>query len=452
VHGITRRAHETRRGDDGAAEQDPADWWRGVAAAVAELGSTRQRVVAVCAVGQGPTLVAVDAGGTAIRPAITWMDTRPARHVADDPDGVAGFTLRPAIHWLAAREAAAVARSRWLLTAWDWLALRLSGVAAASLQPGEEALVVAGLEDRLPPAIPVGHALGPISAEAAEALGLPFETVVVAGTNDGAATFAGAGLREPGDAVDVGGASGGLAILAAGPVDLPGVYSAPSLLPGRWILGGAMMAIGASFDWLRRVVLGDRVTAEDLFAEAERAAPGLGGLIFLPYLSGERSPIWDEDARGVFVGLRIDHDRGALVRAVLEGGALALRHVAAPIAEAGTPIRELRLSGRPATSRTWSQIKADVLGVPAVIPDVLEASVLGAAMLAAVGAGLLSDLDAAAAAMHHEQRRLKPRPETRATYDDLFRVYLGLYPELRDTFAALARLRAQAGNSEASTS
>lgn len=436
--GIARRAYETTRGPDGAAEQDPADWWRAIVAAVGELGPARSAAVAVAAVGQGPTLVAVDAAVAAVRPAITWMDRRPPRTVPDDPDGVAGFTLRPPILWLESEESAAVARARWLLNTWEWVALRLSGVAAASLGPGEAPLAVASLADRLPGGVPVGTDLGPITEAVAAELGLAPGTRVVSGTNDGSATIVGAGAVEPGDAVDVGGASGGLAVIADRALNLPGLYSAPSLFPGRWILGGAMMAIGASLTWLRTQVLDDRWTTDELLVAAATVAPGADGLVFLPYLAGERSPIWDGQARGVLFGLRLDHGRAHLVRAVLEGGALALRHVAAPITAAGLPIRELRLAGRPASSRTWTQIKADVLGVPTVAPLVLDAAVLGAATIAAVGAGLLPDLAQAAVRMRGDRERFSPRPETQAAYDRAYRVYVDLYPALRPTFAAIA--------------
>jgi xylulokinase len=241
--------------------------------------------------------------------------------------------------------------------------------------------------------------------------------------------------------VDVGGASGGLAVLSDAPVDLPGIYCAPSLLSGRWILGGAMAAIGASLDWLQARVLGGLWTVQQLFDAAAATEPGAAGLLFLPYLAGERSPIWDDRARGAFVGLHLDHGRGHLVRAVLEGGALAMRDVAEPIAGAGRPIGELRLSGRPATSAVWAQIKADVLDVPVVMPRVVEAGTLGAAMLAAVGTGRHASLDAALRAMRGEGDRVSPRPETRQTYDALFGVYRGLYPALRPTFRALTRSR-----------
>jgi xylulokinase len=370
------------------------------------------------------------------------MDSRPTRLLAADPDGVAGFTLRPAIRWLATEAPEILARARWLLTSWDWLGLRLAGVAATSLAPGEVPLSVAGLDDRLPSGIAVGAVLGPLRADVAAALGLPPGTQVIAGTNDGAATILGSGLRTPGEAVDVGGASGGIAILADRPLDLPGIYCAPSLLPERWILGGAMMAIGASLDWLRVDVLGNRWPIEELFAQAADTPPGALGLVFLPYLAGERSPIWDDAARGAFVGLGLGQSRGHLVRAVLEGGALALRHVAAPIVEAGFAITDLRLAGRPARSGLWAQIKADVLGVPTIEPTVAEAGVLGAATLAAVGAGRFDDLDSAIGAMRGDRQVWQPRSETRATYDALFATYRGLYPALRDTYAGVAGIRA----------
>jgi xylulokinase len=435
---VARRAHETSRGPDGRAEQDPEAWWRGVAAAVTELGPARARTIAICATGQGPTLVAADAAGRPVRPAITWQDTRPSRLAPDDPDGVAGFTIRPAIRWLAAAEPDVLARSASLLNSWDWAALRLCGIASASRAPAEPVSLSA--DDRLGVAVTVGSDLGPVLPAVASDLGLPATARVVAGTNDGSATIVGSGLRAVGDAVDVGGASGGIAILSPRALDLPGIYCAPSLLPDRWIVGGAMSAIGASFDWLRRAAFAGTASADELLAAAGEAPPGADGLLFLPYLAGERSPIWDDDARGAFVGLRTTHGRGDLVRAVLEGGAFALRHVAAPIAAAGVPIGELRLAGRPATSEVWSQIKSDVLGVPAVTPAVVDASVFGAATIAAVGVGAHPDLETAIAAMRADRRRYRPEPATRAVYDPLFELYRRLYPVLRPTFATLTSL------------
>src|SRR5581483_6992937 len=174
------------------------------------------------------------------------------------------------------------------------------------------------------------------------------------------------------DAVDTGGASGGFGVYADRPLELPGTFSAPAPIEGRWVLGGAMASTGAALTWLRDALLGGHWTLDELDAEAAALAPGADGLIFLPYLAGERAPIFDERARGAFVGLTLGHGRGHLVRAVLEAAAYAIRHVAEPILAAGIPVTELRLAGGPARSDLWARIKADVTGFPVAIPRVGE--------------------------------------------------------------------------------
>jgi len=160
-----------------------------------------------------------------------------------------------------------------------------------------------------------------------------------------------------------------------------------------------MAALGASVGWLLSAVLGDRWSPEELFAEAASVPAGAEGLIFLPYLAGERAPIFDEGARGAFVGLTLAHGRAHLVRAVLEGAAFAMRHVAEPLAEAGAPVLELRLAGRPSPGDLWARIKADVLGVPAAIPVVGETAVLGAAIIAAAAIGAVPSLEVGVASI-----------------------------------------------------
>jgi xylulokinase len=260
---------------------------------------------------------------------------------------------------------------------------------------------------------------------------------VIAGVNDGTASMLGAGLRDPGDAVDTGGTSGGIGIYADRPISIPGLFAAPAPIPGRWVAGGAMAATGAAVDWIRSVT-GTDWTTDDLFDEASAVAAGAGGLLFLPYLAGERAPFEDEAARGAFVGLTLAHGREHLARAVLEGGAFALRHVAEPLAAAGAPIRELRLAGRSTPGDAWARIKADVLGVPVAIPVVGSTAVLGAAILAAVAVGLHPDLETAVTSMTAVDRRLEPDPATKPRYDQLFDVYASLYAALAPSMHALA--------------
>jgi len=430
---LGRGTYPTDVGADGRAEQDPRDWWAALAEATRPLAGELQDadVLAICAVGQGPTLVAVDGAARPVRPAVTWQDRRA---------GAGGYGLLPRMAWLAREDPERAARARWLLASWDAVGLWLSGEAVTTVQvhetvPSPEALAAAGVAgDVIAPAFAFGSRLGSLRPDAAAALGLTAGIPVIAGVNDGAASMLGAGLRAPGDAVDTGGTSGGIAIYAERPVSVGRSFVSPAPLAGLWVVGGAMAALGASVDWMRTAVLGDRWTPDELFTAAAGVAPGAGGLVFLPYLAGERAPVFDEEARGVLFGLTLAHGPEHLARAALEGAALAMRHVAEPLAAAGAPVRELRLAGRPSAGDVWARIKADVLGVPVAIPTVGETAVMGAAILAAVGVGAFASLEAGVAAMTSVARRLEPDLAVRGAYDDAFATYKALYPALRPVF------------------
>jgi xylulokinase len=431
--GLGRGSYPTDVGADGRAEQDPRDWWAAVAGAVAPLAGViaEAEVLAVCCVGQGPTLVAVDARGEPVRPAVTWQDRRA---------GAGGYGLLPRMEWLARVDPVGSARARWLLASWDAVGLWLTGEAAVTVQAHEaalpaEALMAAGVRPAaVPAALAFGSRLGSLRPDVAGLLGLPPGTPVIAGVNDGTASMLGAGLLHAGDAVDTGGTSGGIGIYADRPVELQGAFLAPAPLPGRWVVGGAMAALGASVDWVRSALLGDRWTPDELFGAATGVAAGADGLVFLPYLAGERAPVFDDRARGVLFGLTLAHGPEHVARAALEGAAFALRHVAEPLAAAGAPVRELRLAGRPSPGDLWARIKADVLGVPVAIPTVGETAVMGAAILAAAGVRAVPSLEAGVVAMTSAARRLEPDPTVHARYDALFSVYAGLYPALRPMF------------------
>jgi xylulokinase len=389
-------------------------------------------VLAIGIVGQGPTLAIVDEEARPLRPAITWQDRRVTG---------GGFGLLPKIEWLAREDPDAAAEARWLLTSWDALGLWLTGEAGQALQGHEAALAPDALEaagvrpSQLPEPLPFGQPLGWLRAEAADALGLPPGIPVVAGVNDGTGSMLGAGLRGPGDAVDTGGTSGGVGIYADHAVDVPGLFVAPAPLRGRWVVGGAMAATGASVDWLRATVGG--WSPDALFEAAESVPAGARGLVFLPYLAGERAPVFDDRARGAFIGLTLAHTRADLARAVLEAGAYAIRHVTEPLVAAGAPLRELRPAGKPTPGDGWARIKADVLGVPVAIPAIESTAVLGAAILAAAGTGLHPDLEAAVATMTRVDRRIEPDPTVRDVYDARFEVYRSLYPALANAMHAL---------------
>jgi xylulokinase len=437
----------------GRFEQDPGCWWAAVAeaamSAVREAGSGI-RPIAISVAAQGPTTVAVDTQGRPVRPAIGWMDTRASAERTDLETelGVDAWRLGTLPHerWLRAHEPEAYRGARWFLTAWDWLGLRLSGVAAASTQAGQSAVSAelvraAGSDPRQHPSVASqGQVLGTLGGEAATQLGLPSGLPVVAGTNDGLASLLGGGMLEPGDAIDTGGTSGGFAVVWDSVPDGTGAAVWPSVVANRWVLGGAMSSTGKAFDWLAGLLDGDPRDLAGLAHEALSVAPGADGLVFLPYLAGERSPIWDDEARGVFAGLRLDHGRAHLARAVLEAAALAVRHVAEPIRARGVEVREMRVSGPAAASPDLAQLTADVIGLPVAVPRVAESAALGAAILAAVGVGSYPDLPSAMRGMCSEVAHLHPREEFRAVYDELYDIYRALYPATVPLLHRLARL------------
>jgi xylulokinase len=445
-------------GAPGRAEQRPEAWWTalgraiGIACAQAAVDGPAEPI-ALCVVGQGPTLVATAADGRALAPAITWLDRRAGAETAAAAAAVGrqGWVvgLLGRARLLGALHPEIVEGAAWLLAAWDHVALRLTGVAAAALQDPGEAITLeearaAGLDERIaPPAVRAGTVIGGLRAGPAAELGLPLDLPVVAGANDAIATFLGAGLTRPGQAIDTGGTSGGFGLYVDGPVAVPPLWTGSAPLPGLHYVGGAMAGTGKALDWLAGDALGGSAPLPELLAEAATAPVGAGGLLFLPYLAGERWPLHDPAARGAFVGLTLRHRRAHLVRAVLEAAAFALRHVAAPAVAAGLPFTELRVTGGTAASRLWNQVKADVVGVEVAVPRVAEASVAGAAILAAVGGGLVPDARAGIEALVRVAERLTPDPAARAVYDRLAPEYEDLHARLAPTNAVLGAVEGQ---------
>jgi xylulokinase len=451
--GLARAGYDAGTNRSGSwNEQDPGAWWSAVVSAVRGLHVTDATEVAAIGVdGHGPTLVAVDDRGEATRPAITFLDPRSAAEEEElgASTGVRGWGLGglPAALWLERHEPAVAAATRWYLTTWEWLALRLTDAAMAPLVPDQvvpdrAAVVEAGVPaSKLPRSGCIGDVVGSLTKTAASALGLRPGIPVVGGTVDAFASYVGAGLLEPGDAYDPGGAAGGFGVYWDRPLDVAGGFVTPAPLAGRFSVGAAMAATGRAVDWYRDSVLGGTLTTEALLEEAAATPPGADGLVFLPYLAGERSPIWDPQARGVLAGLSLAHGRGHIARAIVEASALAIRHVAEPMLAAGVHVHEMRVCGGPARSAFWNQVKADVTGFRVAVPAVLETAVLGSAILAAVGTGAYRDLPAAIRAMTRIETRLEPCGDLAATYDAVFAAYKALYPA---TAPVLRRLDAGA--------
>jgi xylulokinase len=211
-------------------------------------------------------------------------------------------------------------------------------------------------------------------------------------------------------------------------------------MEGQWYVGGPVSTTGKALAWWCTDVLGGAPEDGVLLAEAEAVPAGSERLIFLPYLAGERAPLWDPLARGVFFGLGLGHRREHLTRAVLEAVAYALRHLIEHIEAAGAEVREIRACGGQARSEAWCQIKADVTGRPLAVPEFTEAGVLGAAMIAAVGVGARESYPEAAQQMVRPRQVIQPDPARHAHYQDLYGLYRDLYEALRPLNERLQRL------------
>lgn len=454
--GIERVGHATVSDvAAGTAEQHPEAWWRGLVEVVSRLARDASvRIEAIAVDGHGPTLCPTDSAGLPVRTAITWLDKRAGVEAGElaAATGLQGWALGilPLALWLERHEPEVAARSASYLNSWEHLATRMTGVAHLSLAPAQawpssSRLAELGIPAaKIPAAVPAGTVVGGLGTGAAAELGLRAGTPVVAGVVDAFASFHGAGLAGPGAGVDVGGSAGGFGAYWPERVVAEGSFVTPAPLAGLFIVGGAMAATGKALDWLACDVLGESRAAAAVIDEAARIAPGAAGLVFLPYLAGERSPIWDPDARGAFVGLTLDHGRAHLARAVMEATAYAIRHVAEPILAAGVRVDVMRVAGAPARSEAWNQLKADITGFPVEVPAVLETAIVGSAILAATGVGVFASVPSAIRAMTRVERRLEPDPSNRVVYERTYAAYRALYPALRPVLAGLAGRQAGA--------
>ncbi|MCB0070932.1 MAG: xylulokinase [Caldilineaceae bacterium] len=456
------------------SEQDPADWWRGAVSSVrsllADTGLTGEQISAVGLTGQMHGLTLLDAAGEVLRPAMLWNDQRTGpqcdeirRRVGRERfiavtgnDALTGFTA-PKILWVAQNEPEIYARARRVLLPKDYVRYRLTGDYATDRAGGAgtvlfdlaardwSADIAAALDipmEWLPPTYEGPAVTGVISAAAAEATGLRAGTPVVGGGGDQAAGAVGVGAVKEGIVSLVLGTSGVVFATVDQPFIEPNgrLHSFCHAVPQRWHLMGVMLSAAGSLRWYRDTVAPD-MSFDELLAPAADVPPGCDGLVFLPYLTGERTPHPDPLARGAFVGLTVRHALPHMSRAVLEGVAFGLRDSFELMQEAGlSSIKQVRVSGGGARSPLWRQILADVLDSELVTVNTTEGAAYGAALLAGVGAGAWPDVDTACDAAITVTGSTLPQTESVAAYQRVYDVYRGLYPTLKSTFDALAEI------------
>jgi xylulokinase len=431
----------------GWAEQDPEDWWRAGKAALAAVGA--ERAVAIGLSGQMHGLVALDAADRVIRPAILWNDQRTAAVCAEIEERIgleqlirltgnralAGFTA-PKLLWLRRHEPEAYQRIRHVLLPKDYLRLRLTGAHVIDVADASGTLLFDVARRRwsegMLEALEIPGAWLPEVFESPEVSGCTSGGVpVAAGAGDQAAGALGVGVDRPGPLSVVLGTSGvvfaSLPAFQADPAARVHVFC--HAVPGRWHAMGVMLSAAGSLRWLRDA-FAPAAPYEELLALARDAPAGAGGVVFLPYLSGERTPHADPNARAAFTGLALEHGRGTLVRAVLEGVAFGLRDSLELLRELGVLPAVGRASGGGARSRLWLEIVASVLGLPLELTAVEEGAAYGAALLGGVAAGVFADVHEAVAACVRVRDRVEPNDAWRGAYEAGYARFRSLYPAL----------------------
>jgi xylulokinase len=454
------------------SEQDPALWWDGatqsIQAVLEQSGVAPSAVAAVGLTGQMHGLVLLDLNGRVLRPALLWNDQRTAvecdeirERIGRDQlieetgnDALTGFSA-PKLLWVRNHEPEVYDRIAHVLLPKDYVRYRLTRELATD-KAGAAGTLLLDLRRRdwspdvlealdiplewLPPTHEGPVPTGALSTEAAEATGLAAGTLVVAGGGDQAAGAVGVGAVREGVVSLVLGTSGVVFATTNRPFVEPEgrLHAFCHAVPDRWHLMGVMLSAAGSLRWYRDTFAPD-TSFDVLLAPVMDIPPGSEGLLFLPYLTGERTPHPDPNARGAFVGLTVRHSRPHLTRAVLEGVAFGLRDGFRLMQEAGLPAPDqVRVSGGGARSPLWRQILADVLDTELVTVNTTEGAAYGAALLAGVGAGAWTDVDVACDATVRVTDRTSPNPEAVARYETLCTSYRALYPALQPTFAALS--------------
>jgi xylulokinase len=464
----------------GWAEQDPDLWVKGVeggvAAVLAEVPEGPSAVRGLSFGSQLDGMVVCDGAGAALRPALIWMDRRAEkqstalaeRMAPDDFYRRVGANLDSShavfkAMWVRDEEPEVFARAKHVMPPGSYVLWKASGVLAvdysnasslALLDPrtrtwSDEVLQATGIDRAMLPELGAGtKAVGTVTAGFAEATGLAPDTIVAIGCGDEMAATLGAGVFAPGEVCDVVGTAEPVCAASAEPREDPTmlVECHPHADPDAWLLENPGFVSGGNLRWWRDQFapiergaeaegLGD---AYDLLSlEAERVPPGAEGLVFLPAMQGAMAPEWNGAARGVFYGLTLAHSRAHMTRALLEGSAFGLRDILEAMMAAGLDVRRLTIVGGGAKGPLWRQIKADVTGLPVRVPVSVETTATGAAILAAVGAGLLGTVaDAVDAFVAFRPEEHEPDPERREVYDEAYRRYRDVYFALKPVFAA----------------
>ena len=449
---------------DGWAEQDPLAYCTALRDAVrsAVEGVQAERVVAMGLGSQVDGVVACDADGTPLRSAIIWLDKRATKECDQLVSSVGADLLAertglvadashsaPKMMWIRENEPQVWQSAAMLAPVGSYVLHHLSGIHAQDAANASSTMVydvangdfdselceAAGLDPAMLPAVrPSTDVVGTLRPDVAADLGLPSTCAVVVGTGDEHAASVGAGAIESGVVVDVTGTAEPVTTVAAQPVRDPlGVVETHGhAVPGSWLIENPGFVSGGSTLWLANLL---GVPQGEIFTRAREAPPASDGVLFLPALSGSTAPRWNDAMRGAFLGLAMNHTSAHAARAVLEGCAYALRDIVDRLDALGLGHGEVRIVGGGARDDLWASIKANVLGRPVRRVLTQEATAVGAAMVAGVGAGVFTDFSAALVAVQLDPDSIDPDPAAQRQYADAYGHYLAAFDAVESALA-----------------
>jgi xylulokinase len=464
------------------AEQDSEDWWKALCTAVhrvmASVGTRTMSLAGICISSQAPVIVPVAVDGRPLMRGMLWLDKRAesecalirevigeARLSQITANNLSSYLGAPSYVWLKRNHPDLFAQTHQFLMANSYLNWRLTGrftmdVSQAPLQLlydvtsgkwSDEILQALDLPvEKLPPVYPCLAIIGEVRRDAADELGIPVGTPVLAGTTDTPAAMVGMGVLESGQAFISHGTGCNIGLCVSRPWPSRHIVCIPHAIPGMWMLSAVMTSSGASMRWFvsqlcprerHDAVAAGQSPYDWIDADARTAPPGSRGLLFLPYLVGEQSPIWDPDARGAFVGISVDTTRGEMLRAIMEGVAFGIRQNLQVYLDGGWEVRDVRAQGGATKSPLWNQIVSDVIGRTIYVSSLPNSAPVGDALLVGLATGIYRNVQDLAAACPAPSSVCTPNPGTAAIYERLYRVYEGLYGCLADSFHQLAIVR-----------
>lgn len=461
-------AYETKFSAGARAEQDPEDWWSAFVTAsrqaISESRIDPSAIESICLATTSCTVVALDAQGRALRPAIIWMDVR-ANAEADavlatgdralmanggGRGPVSAEWMIPKALWIARNEPHIFAQAATICEYQDFMTLRLTGEKAASLNNVSlrwhyatdregwpvsllDSLGLSALMEKWPQRVVApGAVVSTLSASAAHALGLSTKVKLVQGGADALIGMIGLGVARPGQLALITGSSHLQFGVSDAALHAPGIWGSykDMVYPGRYIIEGGQTSTGSIIAWLGRLMNGT-MDLDVLNRKAAELEPGCDGLLVQDHFQGNRTPYTDALSRGAIVGLTLAHEPHHIFRAIMEGIGFGTRAILDAMGNAGYRGKEIIVGGGAGASDLWLQIHADTAGLPVTVPASRDAPSVGAAVLAAHGVGHFATIDDGIDAMVKPGKRIEPRARESALYDDIYRQYLALYPALK---------------------